>query len=323
MRIISYLNTSNLSNLEADSGYVFQKTLLNELAILGHEVYLIGPPKMSGLPSSITPIFLNFPDNKYGVRLGLEWEKLIKELSKIEPCDVILNNQSELTIALKTACFEAWNKKIPLAIYFHYISIEKRQTGQILFDPSHNLFGLSQLFWNRQLESAEYSDANIIGSNYGKKLFHKAFKAESKYSKFTIIPPPVQRFNKFKKENKLKNKKQLTLLYNHRLYDHYGGVEIFKLLQELHKEIPFKLIITDPTGKRSLVRERFDKSVCTIRDFAENLNFTEIKHFDTQETYYKAIRNIDIGIGHLRPGALWSMAIADIMSLGKPVIGYK
>ncbi len=322
MRLLSFLNVSNMSNLEADSGYVFQRTILDILASWEHDVSLVGPPNMPNLSPNIHPIAINFSDSKFGVRMGLEWNEVKKALSKEDPFDIALINQSELTAPLKLLFYEVWGEEIPCVTYYHYLAIEGVKEGKIQFDPSQNLFNMGNIIWQRQIDSAKVSDASIIGSEFGRNLFLQASGLKQSDINLEVIPPPVQDYEQdpFFYCGQRGNGKP-TLFYNHRLYSHYGGDEIFRYLEELNNEIPFTLIVTDPTGNRSPTREKLDSSVSDVRKYLKGLDFVKIQNFKTQEDYYRALASVDIGIGHLRNGALWSMAIADIMSLGKPVIG--
>jgi glycosyltransferase involved in cell wall biosynthesis len=324
MRLLSFLNVSNMSNLEADSGYVFQRSLLCSLAQKGYEVSLICPNQVPELPEEIHPIFIPFSDSKFGVRMSLEWEKLKSILTHSKPFDIALINQSELTLPLKLLFYEVWNKNIPCVTYYHYLAIQGiSKNGDIEYDSSQNLFDAGQFIWKRQLESALVSNTNVVGSQFGKHLFLTAAGAEAKNISIEVIPPPVQscpQSHLFVDEYFVKNDNKPTLMYNHRLYTHYGDCKIFDYLKELNNEIPFTLIVTDPTDKRSTLRRQLDPSPTNIRHYLETLSFVKIQHFPTQESYYQALDLVDIGIGHLRKGALWSMAIADLMSRGKPVI---
>ncbi len=134
MKILSYLNVSNQSHLEADSGYVFQKSILNELARRGHRVFLIGPCEMPELPPTITPIEIQYSESKYGVRLGFHWEKLRARLKEhIVGVDIILVNQCELSIGLGLLAYELTGKKVPLITYFHYLAVQNVLDGKTIY----------------------------------------------------------------------------------------------------------------------------------------------------------------------------------------------
>jgi hypothetical protein len=251
MKILSYLNVSNLSNIEADSGFVFQTCLLGKIAERGHEVIFIVPCEVSNPDNRIDYVFLGKTDSKYGVRFGLNWEALKFALvSRIEDIDVLLVNQSELTIPLSVAITEMTHRRIPTVTYFHYLAIEGVENGQITYDQSLNLNNVAPVIWQRQIESALFSDHNIIGSRFGLNLFLEASRHQKELTgKFSVIPPPA-----LPTENVLKNTGQPNnvstiprLIYNHRLYNHYGGVRVFDVLNDIFSYLPFQLLLTDPT----------------------------------------------------------------------------
>lgn len=319
MKILSYLNVSNISNFEADSGYVFQRSILEELYKCWHQVLLIGPHSMPNLGTEIEVVETELSHSKYGVRFGLNWEEIKNKLGPIvDDVDVILANQSELAVQLSILMYELTGRKVPCVTYYHYLAVQGMKDGEVIFDPSLDAFGVARFIWQRQIESALFSERVIIGSNFGKNLFLQASGcSELIEKKISVIPPPVQNFE-FEKTD-CKNSVPVVL-YNHRLYDHYGNRELFELLCELRKEFEFKLLVTDPTKKRSIIREKLDGSTKSIKSYLKSLDFVRMCHFETQYEYYQAIQNIDIGLGPFRNGALWNMAIADVMSAGKPVI---
>jgi len=319
MKILSYLNVSNGSNLEADSGFVFQKILLQKLAEFGHKVILIGPPDMPSISSEIQLIEIDIPESKFGVRYGFPWVDLQNKLKKsIEGTDILLVNQSELSIALSTLVFEITQTIIPCITYHHYLAVSDFDNQQVVYDPSQDWNGLGKHTWLRQVDSARFSTMNIIGSRYGKDLFIRCSGDLSLTDKFEIIPPPTP-YSAF---SKAVSNTVPIILYNHRLYDHYGGTVIFQILEKISQRYQFKVIVTDPTSKRSLVRESLDQSVSNIKAYLRTLSFVEIVHFETQNQYQAALNHIDIGIAPLRTGALWSMSIADMMSKKIPVVAF-
>lgn len=320
MKLLSYLNVSNISSLEADSGYIFSRTVLEELIKCGHEVFFIGPQGMPNIAKEIKIIEIDFPHSKYGVRFGLPWINLQSKLSSVQTdFDIIIVNQSELTIPLAMMIYETIGKRIPCITYYHYLAVQGIENGEIIFDPSLNDHFVGRYIWQRQLESAQFSDHNIIGSEFGKKLFFEAAGSNNGIEdKFSIIPPPVQ---ETKDINRKSHDKFLTILYNHRLYEHYGAREIFQVLEKLSHYHIFKVLVTDPTFKRSVVRDKLDASVNTIKQWIKQLDFVEINHFETQSEYYESIATcVDIALAPWRKGALWSMAMADAMAVGVPIV---
>lgn len=320
MKILSYLNLSNASNLEADSGYVFQRTILYELAKSGHEVILVGPPNMPNLPPTICSIEIEMSESKFGIRYGFAWKVLKQKLQDIAgSIDIILMNQSELSVPFSLMMSELTGKKVPIVTYFHYLAVRQFQDGKVIWDPSQNFMDVASFSWSRQINSALYSNACIIGSEFGKDLFLKCSGefSQSLEGKFLIIPPPVKRLGE---ANLRTGNDPPIIFYNHRLYDNYGGKKVFELLAKVHKKVPFQVIITDPTAGRSQIRNKLDASINRTKEFIKTLDFAQIMHFQTQEEYYRAIENIDVGLAPLRIGALWSMSTADVMSAGRPVL---
>lgn len=318
MRILTLLNVSNISSIEADSGYVFMQAISRDLIRLGHEIIMVGPPNMPN-HNGINIIEIELPQSKYGVRLGFAWQELqIKLADKISDIDILLINQSELTLAFAMLVYEILGRKIPCVTYFHYLAVQSLIDQKTIFDPSLNDYSIAPYLWQRQIEAAHFSDYNIIGSAFGKSLFLRAMPdCCTLRNKFSIIPPPT---NEMLTHSKGDQKSSITILYNHRLYEHYGTRRIFNYLNELFEKIQFTVLVTDPTHNRSLIREKLDKSTSTIKQWLHTFPFVKIKHFKTQADYLDAILESDIALAPMRTGALWSMAIADAMSMAIPVV---
>lgn len=320
MRILSYLNLSNPSNLEADSGFVFQRTLLRELAAR-HQVYLIGPPGMPELDPAVSPLCVQFPATKFGVRFGFAYESLRKALSALPACDILISNQTELTTALLALCYEVWGRRIKCVSYFHYLALQQVNSGVPVYDPSLNAENLGAVVWQRQQEAFRHSEINIIGSRFGSRLLADGLADDFDASKVCVIPPPATLEGGLARVTGCLDKKPLVI-YNHRLYAHYGGVQIFEMLARINDERPFRLIVTDPTFQRSEERDKLDNSVQHIRAYLRSLLFVRIVHCQGQPEYRELLSSADFALGPMRTGALWSMAIVDVMSMGKPVIAF-
>ncbi|CAN5151775.1 hypothetical protein BH09BAC6_BH09BAC6_08660 [soil metagenome] len=320
MRILSYLNLSNPSNLEADSGFVFQRTLLREIAVR-HQVYLIGPHGMDGLGADVVPIKTAFPETKFGVRFGFAYDGLKIALSALPACDILISNQTELAIPLLALCYEGWGMRIKCISYFHYLAIQGFNAGQPCYDPSLNVEGFGAAIWDRQKEAFIQSDINIIGSKFGKCLLMKALGASFDDAQISVLPPPA--IIKAGNDQAYGHAgKRPVIVYNHRLYGHYGGVKLFEILARLYENHDFSLVITDPTFRRSGERNKLDNSVQDVREFLGSLPFVKLSHFRSQLEYGELLQEADFALGPLRVGALWSMAIVDAMSAGKPVIAF-
>ena len=321
MKILSFLNISNLSNLEADSGFVFQKVVLEQLVQLGHDIIMVGSTGISQLMQKVSCIELPFSDSKYGVRFGFDWLRLKEKLIPlVHDLDIILVNQSEMTLPCSILIAEILGRKIPTVTYFHYIAVQEVIDGKRIYDDSLNICNIAPFIWQRQLDAALYSDFNIIGSNFGLNLFLNAAGKDNSnllINKFAIIPPPISNL----KIHKIKSESEIPMIiYNHRLYNHYGGFKIFEWLKELRNELHFQVLVTDPTANRSELRNKLDSSISNLKQYLQQLDFVEIRHLKTQEEYYSNLAQIDIGLAPFRTGALWSMATVDLMAAEIPVL---
>jgi glycosyltransferase involved in cell wall biosynthesis len=93
-----------------------------------------------------------------------------------------------------------------------------------------------------------------------------------------------------------------------------------QVLNDIFSYLPFQLLLTDPTSKRSITRERLDSSVTSVKKYLERFPFVEIRHFQTRQEYYEALQSVDVGLAPWRRSALWSMATVDVMSTSRPVV---
>ena len=57
------------------------------------------------------------------------------------------------------------------------------------------------------------------------------------------------------------------MIYNHRLYSHYGTRSFVDFMRELRRRVAFDLVICDPMPNRSANRDRMDDSVTSLRRY--------------------------------------------------------
>ncbi len=325
--LYSYLNLSNGSNLMADSGFVFQESLLHGMRGLGWETVLIGPPGIGKLTSS-PAIEVEMLDSKYAVRYSFPWSQLERALTDFNPApDAPLVNQPELAVPLSALISEQLGRKVPVGVYYHYLPIESVDaSGRIHFDPSLNENGLAMSIWARQVEAAHFADVMMIGSDWGRQLFLAAAPGSEAFAdKLAVVPPPQTVQVADAHTTRGQEASVLTFLYNHRLYAHYGTNELFDWFEELAQlsPVPFRVIVTNPTGRRSARRRRLDSSVDTVIERIKKLPFVTIVDAPSRSDYEEILETTHIGVSPLRLGALWSMAVVDVMASGRPVLGFR
>jgi glycosyltransferase involved in cell wall biosynthesis len=325
MKILNYLNISNPSNLRSDSGFIFQELLMKKILELrpNWEFYFICSKKTPKIRDRrIRNITLNNNKDAYSSRFSFNWEEFKKKLKKIK-LDAALINQSELSSNFFIFFNNVFNKEIPIVSYYHYLNLSVKNSKRPIFYDL-NCGECGKIIFMKQIEAASISRMNLICSNFGKSLLLKNARKITAFdlSPFLNINPPIslEEVDKVKVNNKKPNELK-TLIYNHRLYRHYGTGLILKWLEELYeKRKDFRVIFTDPTHKRSKIRNSYNPEVEHYKKIIKKSSFGKLKYFFSRHEYYKEIKDSYGGIAHLNKSTLWSMSMIDIMACSKPVI---
>ena len=98
MNILMYLNVSNISDINSDSGFIFQKLLINEILKKrpSWNIYFLCPKNTPIINKRVRHIHLVKGLTKYGVRFDFDWESFEKLFrSSLADLDVIYINQPE------------------------------------------------------------------------------------------------------------------------------------------------------------------------------------------------------------------------------------
>lgn len=324
MKVLSYLNVSNMSNLEADSGYIFQKLLFHSIIKMmpDVEIYFICPKQTPYIDDRVVliPIENDF-FNKYSVRFNFPWNKFMEKAAILREVDFAIINQPELVSNFRAIFSVIGNNNVKIASYFHYVPIEKLPIGNgIFYTENMNHGGIANAIFSRQLESVSTADYCITCSSFAIEFIKSNAALFGKSIEMRSIPPPIsmQEVDKQKTEKLFATK---TLVYNHRLYTHYGTKLIFEWLSELYSERQdFEVLVTDPTGERSRERDYLDISVSNFKQWLKDLPFVKIKNIKSHSEYYRVLWKCYAGMAPLKPSALWSMSVVDLFACGKPVL---
>jgi hypothetical protein len=326
MLIFSYLNISNPSNIEADSGFIFQKLLLRSILKTNQNfrAYFICPKNTPPIHKRVKNIqILKNRCNKYSVRFNFPWFNYLK-LPFLKDIDIAIINQPELTSNFKALFTVLGNKKVKVISYFHYLPIEKLPVkNRVFWEQTMNHRNLAKIIFKRQIESLTSADYCITCSRFAIRFLKengKALGEKINFKKIIHIPPPISLEETL--ENKTEERFPIkTIVYNHRLYRHYGTIEIFNWLSELFKKRQdFQVLLTDPTYKRSKDRNILNPDVEKFKKYLGKLPFVRIRHIKRHANYYKTIWKSHLGLAPLKPSALWSMATVDLMACAKPVL---
>jgi len=346
MKILDYLNVSNLSNLEADSGFIFQRQVIDEILRQKPtwEVYFIAPKNPLPEEPRLHHIPLEYGQNKYEVRFNFPWFLLKEKLSRfLQDIDLIYVNQSEQTANFRALVSTIQpDREIPIVSYIHYFPIDPphihfdnspneynhASNGEIIkpklrFDGTLNTHGLAKVILSRQIEALQLSKQGLTCSQYGIDLIRNSI--QKIMSDFTApiaaISPPVS-LKEAEVGKNIPKSNDNSIVFNHRLYSHYGPKEFFDFLDWYHanRKKDFQVIITDPTHGRSGERNRLDTSVDVTREQILTRKYVTLKHAESREEYYATIGRCKLAVAPFKPSALWSMSVVDCMAAGTPVL---
>lgn len=345
MKILDYLNVSNVSNLEADSGFIFQRHLLQGVLTQrpDWEVYLISPKNPLPEQSRLHHIPMKYGRNKYEARFNFPWSLLKDKLSGIlGNIDLIYINQSEQTANFKAlAATMHPSREIPILTYIHYFPVDpphihfddypdesSRQSGgldrsKLRFDETLNMQGLAKTVLLRQIEALQISRMGLTCSQFGIDLITRSIRKiiPDFSAPMTAIHPPVS-LEEGEVGLRTPKSSENTIVFNHRMYNHYGPREFFDFLdwyRETRRD-DFNVVLTDPTNNRSKERHQLDTSVNTNKEKILMKDFVSLNHSQDRENYYRTIGRARVAIAPFKPSALWSMSVVDCMAAGTPVI---
>jgi glycosyltransferase involved in cell wall biosynthesis len=316
LKYLSFLNLSNIDNINCDSGYIFQNQLGNSLIELGHEFTLVIPAKLED--SLIDFQFHHFGTNKFQVRFSFEWDKITEIINQVNP-DIIISNQPELSANIKAVILSE-NSNAKLYTYVHYYPFSISSHGNIIFDPSLNngVFCESIIF--TFVAGLLASDKIFVHSKYGEFLLNYLFNRHNidlNKKEIVILPPPYDIFiSQGKQAENSKN-----ILYNHRLYKQYGTDFLIDFASTINPKFDWTIIVTDLLHNRSRNRKNLDVTVDKYKTRLSTLQNVEIRtDGNNRETYRDIICNSKISLAPFRQNCTWSMSVIDCMSVGVPVV---
>ena len=145
MKILSYLNISNVDDIECDSGYIFNYTLAEAFSSLDCDYRIILPDAIKGCSGRFNDsekYFVTMGCTKYEARYHFEWEKVLSIITNYRP-DVIFLNQAEFTAVFRTLLDTNGFKNVRIFTYCHYPAIHLTSADEAIIDYTLNDSGLS------------------------------------------------------------------------------------------------------------------------------------------------------------------------------------
>jgi hypothetical protein len=324
MRILSILNVSSLETIESDSGFIMQRTLARALYMEGHHFGLVIPKELFGALSAELSCETNFASlgrTKYEVRLAAPWNDLRTAIEQFRP-DTILCNQIELTTAVRGIATTIGNPGISIVSYCHYIPGWLGSNGGICNDPSQDDGHLCRPLLHHVIAGALASDLIYVQSEFAREqLIGISLQlGEDLSSKVRCLPPPFDP-TMVLESNRTNRRSSNGCIYNHRLYEHYGTSAAIELFDALNSSIGCSIRVADPLYKRSAARSSIDGSPGGYRNQLKTRSFVELLDGGDDRLQYRSwIDASAVGIAALRPNAVWSMSLVDVMGMGIPVV---
>ena len=317
MKILSYLNVSNLDNIESDSGYIFNYTLAYALRNRGEHFSIILPYEMKGLSTRFSDdmcFYAKMGKTKYEARFFIDWIRIANIVAEYKP-DVILLNQSELTAAFRSMLNDNGLGRVKIIAYCHYPALHF-ENGNSILDYSLNDGNVAQSIVFSILTGINIADAFVIQSAFARNLLLNYAKKHNITLKheINVFPPPYD--TSFYTE-KIEIKHSAKVLYNHRLYDSYGTMKFIDFVKA-NSDIDF--MVTDPMINRCEQRSKYNNTPAKNRCILSGLKNVELIDGSNRTDYRNAIDMSRLAIAPYRPACVWSMSIIDCYGCGTPVI---
>jgi len=314
------MNPSNGNSLKSDSGYIFSRNVILPFTNSQYKFHILS--KADPNWEMVQHHYIDQGQNKYDVRFSFDCNKLREILSNIGKLDIFFLNQTEHGAAVKSVLFSLNLNRIPILSYIHYTPLWNFKNDIPILDPSLDDGKLGNIIVRRQLETCVLSERILTHSNFSKNLILKAanfYNFEINEEKIELIPSPLDPELICLIPNRKTVDLKHRVLYNSRLYDHYGFSQILDLFTSLKINEDIEIHITDPSGKRTSMQDNYDPSITINRQRIKKLKGLYYHPTMEREQYLQFLRSITIGIAPFRP-ALWSLSVLDMIAMKIPVL---
>ena len=311
-------NVSNKDDIHCDSGFVFQRLMAFELIRLGHEFCLVSPVAVRA--PHISQEQFDFGNNKFQVRFNFDWNGIQGIIERYEP-DVLWINQPELASNFR-AILCTIGSSAQIVTYVHYLPIAAVGQESIDLDPSLDNSGLALPILLYLLGSVGISDKVLVQSQFARKILESAllnFRIPYDKTKIHVIPPPFDPL--LYRKSQARSSVEKHIIYNHRLYKHYGTDFLLKVIKSLRERKEVQFHVADLLRSRNGTRQKLDQHVDLYRTtLRSHPNVVFPENTGNRKQYRKVIKNCRAGLAAHRRMAVWSMSAVDCLGMGVPVV---
>jgi glycosyltransferase involved in cell wall biosynthesis len=325
MRLLSYLNISNPDDLSADSGVTFQRSVSRAFLAAGDSYAVIGCASAARLfADDMTTVYypIDAATSKYGARYYFNWPAVLAAIRDFQP-EVLFINQIELCANVRALLAHVGLGRLPIVGYCHYTPTNKNSLDDSdAMEPDASLAdaGLGECVQLACVQGVVAADVVLVQSTYARDVLLRLMKRYriTTRTPVCVAPPPVD--PDFTTSYPPQPPRSRRVIYNHRLYSHYGTRTFVDFAQELRRRVAFDLVICDPMPNRSAERDRMDDSVSTLRRYIRDSQIGTIHPGSNRQQYRSLLDDARLGFSSFQRGCVWSMSLGDMMGLGIPVM---
>lgn len=318
--LLYLLNVSNPDQFAADSGWLFADILAPALLAQGAEMSIASPVPLSD--ARIRFLKAPTPATKYRARFGGDVELFADLLRQARP-SVVIANQVESAPSIRAAMLEA---KIDAAIagYCHYLPFHLDSAGRLCLDASLNDAGLGRAALMQFLTGLTACDRILVHSRIAERwlLTCADLFGVDLGDRVRIVPPPCD-------PRLVRDVGDITppggdlparVIYNHRLYEHYGTGRFLALASQLVSPA-IEIMVMDMFGAARAKRRPLDSSPDRYRKIlAEMPGVHVVSDGGVRDRYRALLASAHLGLAPFRPGCTWSMSLIDCHAMGLPVV---
>lgn len=314
-----------------DSGVFIASKVGEELYRRGVDVFFVGSSAFCSKKRKNRCFSLLHNVNKFSVRFDFDYDGFRSVLKRVKP-DVIFVNQVEQAAGVYVCAVSDLHLESSIFSYIHYTPVYHILEDTILWDKSLNSHNIAPIIFSRHLEAVHVSKLVFLPSAFSKTLFIDAIKisgSEVEFDKLKVLYPPIdlRDIERIRESIARPPDDVFNVIYNHRLYDHYGTKYIISLLDSYYNTLDsdekkrFKVYVTAP-GLSGRTKEQNKHDNSPIRNLKElkKRPYVDVRLNLRKEDYYRLIGQCHAGLAPLRPNAVWSISIVEVFAFGRPVV---
>jgi hypothetical protein len=319
-KVLYLLNVSNPDRLTADSGWLFADILVPALADQGTAVTVSCPVPLSDPRIGHVP--LPAPSSKYRARFSVDVAAIAQLISDVAP-SVVVVNQIEHATAVRAALLES-GRRARLAGYCHYLPFHVDECG-VNLDASLKDAGLGRSVLMQFLSGLLALDRILVHSLTASSWLERvATRVGAELTgRVRIVPPPrdPRLIGAPGEHAPPKTGETVTVIYNHRLYEHYGTGRFLELAAQLTANPAMRLLVLDLFGAQRARRAPLDESPQRYRAALEAMPGVRIAtDGGDRARYRRLLASAHLALAPFRPGCTWSMSLIDCQAMGVPAV---